>query len=98
SFLLAVGVGYSVHLLVIFYRHLRDQGNKREAIGYALGHSGLAILITSPTTAGGLLSFSTVKVAPVSDLGIFGAAGGVDMCQFYPDPASRFVGFDSFFF
>jgi len=75
SFLLAVGVGYSVHLLVIFYRHLRDQGNKREAIGYALGHSGLAILITSLTTAGGLLSFSPVKVAPVSDLGIFGAAG-----------------------
>ena len=66
SFLLAVGVGYSVHLLVIFYRHLRDQGNKREAIGYALGHSGLAILITSLTTAGGLLSFSPVKVAPVS--------------------------------
>ena len=98
SFLLAVGVGYSVHLLVIFYRHLRDQGNKREAIGYALGHSGLAILITSLTTAGGLLSFSPVKVAPVSDLGIFGAAGGVDMCQFYSDPASRFVGFDSFFF
>ena len=75
SFLLAVGVGYSVHLLVIFYRNLRDQGNKREAIGYALGHSGLAILITSLTTAGGLLSFSPVKVAPVSDLGIFGAAG-----------------------
>ena len=75
SFLLAVGVGYSVHLLVIFYRHLGDQGNKREAIGYALGHSGLAILITSLTTAGGLLSFSPVKVAPVSDLGIFGAAG-----------------------
>ena len=75
SFLLAVGVGYSVHLLVIFYRHLRDQRNKREAIGYALGHSGLAILITSLTTAGGLLSFSPVKVAPVSDLGIFGAAG-----------------------
>ena len=98
SFLLAVGVGYSIHLLVIFYRHLRDQGNKREAIGYALGHSGLAILITSLTTAGGLLSFSPVKVAPVSDLGIFGAAGGgVDMCEFYPDPASRFIGFDSFF-
>ena len=75
SFLMAVGVGYSVHLLDIFYRHLRDQGNKREAIGYALGHSGLAILITSLTTAGGLLSFCSVKVAPVSDLGIFGAAG-----------------------
>ena len=75
SFFLAVGVGYSVHLFVIFYRHLRDQGNKREAIGYALGHSGFAILITSLTTAGGLLSFTPVKVAPVSDLGIFRATG-----------------------
>ena len=75
SFLLAVGVGYSVHLLVIFYRHLQENGDKEEAIGFALGHSGLAILITSLTTAGGLLSFAPVKVAPISDLGIFGAAG-----------------------
>ena len=63
------------HLLVIYYRHLRDHGDKGEAIAYAMGHSGLAILITSLTTAGGLLSFAPVKVAPVSDLGLFGAAG-----------------------
>ena len=75
SFLLAVGIGYSMHLLVIYYRHLRDHGDKGEAIAYAMGHSGLAILITSLTTAGGLLSFVPVKVAPVSDLGLFGAAG-----------------------
>ena len=75
SFLLAVGIGYSMHLLVIYYRHLRDYGDKGEAIAYAMGHSGLAILITSLTTAGGLLSFVPVKVAPVSDLGLFGAAG-----------------------
>ena len=75
SFLLAVGIGYSIHLLVIYYRHLRDHGDKGEAIAYAMGHSGLAILITSLTTAGGLLSFVPVKVAPVSDLGLFGAAG-----------------------
>ena len=75
SFLLAVGIGYSMHLLVIYYRHLRDHGDKGEAIAYAMGHSGLAILITSLTTAGGLVSFVPVKVAPVSDLGLFGAAG-----------------------
>ena len=56
SFLVAVGIGYSMHLLVIYYRHLRDHGDKGEAIAYAMGHSGLAILITSLTTAGGLLS------------------------------------------
>ena len=75
SFLLAVGIGYSMHLLVIYYRHLYDHGDKGEAIAYAMGHSGLAILITSLTTAGGLFSFVPVKVAPVSDLGLFGAAG-----------------------
>ena len=82
SFLLAVGIGYSMHLLVIYYRHLRDHGDKGEAIAYAMGHSGLAILITSLTTAGGLLSFVPVKVAPVSDLGLFGAAG-VLFCVFF---------------
>ena len=82
SFLLAVGVGYSVHLLVIYYRHLRDHGDKEEAISFAMGHSGLAILMTSLTTAGGLLSFVPVKVAPVSDLGLFGAAG-VLLCVFF---------------
>ena len=75
SFLLAVGIGYSMHLLVIYYRHLRDHGDKGEAIAYAMGLSGVAFLITSLTTAGGLLSFAPVKVAPVSDLGLFGAAG-----------------------
>ncbi len=82
SFLLAVGIGYSIHLLVIYYRHLRDHGDKGEAIAFAMGHSGLAILITSLTTAGGLLSFVPVKVAPVSDLGLFGAAG-VLLCVFF---------------
>ncbi len=82
SFLLAVGVGYSVHLLVIYYRHLRDHGDKEEAISFAMGHSGLAILMTSLTTAGGLFSFVPVKVEPVSDLGLFGAAG-VLICVFF---------------
>jgi len=82
SFLLAVGIGYSIHLLVIYYRHLLNHGDKGEAIAFAMGHSGLAILITSLTTAGGLLSFVPVEVAPVSDLGLFGAAG-VLICVFF---------------
>jgi len=82
SFLLSVGIGYSVHLLVIYYRHMKENGNKGEAIAFAMGHSGLAILITSLTTAGGLLSFVPVKVAPVSDLGFFGAVG-VLLCVFF---------------
>ena len=75
SFLLAVCVGDSVHLLAIFYRRLAETGDKHEAIVYAMGHSGLALVFTSLTTAGGLLSFATAEIAPVADLGVFAAAG-----------------------
>lgn len=82
SFLLAVGVGASVHLLAIFYQRLQDtqnsgypEGNSEEAVSYASGHSGLPILMTSLTTAAGLASFSGSDVAPVSELGIFASMG-----------------------
>ena len=86
SFLLAVGVGASVHLLAVFYRRIQQQHTddaqrwesaelKRKTIVYALGHSGLAIVMTSLTTAAGLASFAGAEVAPVSDLGIAAAVG-----------------------
>ena len=86
SFLLAVGVGASVHLLAIFYRHLQlshhsnEEGLepsqiKENSIAHALGHSGLAIVMTSLTTAAGLASFAGAEVAPISDLGIVAAIG-----------------------
>ncbi len=75
SFLLAVGVGYSVHLLTIYFRQFQRTGNKEEVIAFSMGHSGLAILMTSLTTAGGLLSFTSAKVAPIAELGVFGATG-----------------------
>jgi len=75
SFILAVGVGDSVHILVIFFRRFNSTGNKKEAITHALGHSGLAVFMTSLTTASGLMSFSTAAVAPIADLGMFASAG-----------------------
>ncbi|MDH5219417.1 MAG: MMPL family transporter, partial [Gammaproteobacteria bacterium] len=75
SLILAVSVAASVHLLAVFYRHFHETADKREAIAYAMGHSGLAIIMTSMTTAAGLLSFSTSGVAPVADLGRFAGAG-----------------------
>jgi len=75
SFILAVGVGDSVHILVIFFRRFNRTGDKKEAITHALGHSGLAVFMTSLTTASGLMSFSTAAVAPIADLGIFASAG-----------------------
>ena len=75
SFLLAVGVADSVHVLALFYRHLNQSGNKKDAILYAFSRSGLAIFMTSITTTVGLLSFSTAEVAPVADIGVYCAIG-----------------------
>ena len=75
SFILAVSVGYSVHILAMFYHNLRKSRDKEEAIAYSLGHSGLAVLMTAATTAGGLFSFSTSEVAPIADVGIFAGIG-----------------------
>jgi hydrophobe/amphiphile efflux-3 (HAE3) family protein len=75
SFLLAVGVGTSVHILAIFFQRYRENENKEQAIAYALGHSGLAIVMTNVTTASGLMSFATSEVAPIADLGIFAGIG-----------------------
>ena len=75
SLLLAVGVGASVHLLAMFYKKYDEVKDKKAAIAYALGHSGLAIFMTSLTTAASLASFSFSDIAPVANLGIFSALG-----------------------
>ncbi|MDQ7014994.1 MAG: efflux RND transporter permease subunit [Gammaproteobacteria bacterium] len=88
SFLLAVGVGASVHVLSIFFRQLQQhydqfppqdkttaRQQKAQAIADTLGHSGLPIAMTSLTTAAGLASFSGAEVAPISDLGIIASLG-----------------------
>jgi predicted RND superfamily exporter protein len=81
SFLLAVGVGGAVHLLAIFFQRLRAGHTKREAVIGAARHSGLAIVMTSLTTAGAMASFASATMAPVAGLGIC-APGGVMVALF----------------
>lgn len=75
SFILAVGVGAAVHILALFYQALQRTGDKNGAIAEALGHSGLAVVMTSLTTAVGMASFTAAEVAPIADLGLFASAG-----------------------
>tara|TARA_B100001964_G_scaffold99171_1_gene110748 strand:+ start:1160 stop:3619 length:2460 start_codon:yes stop_codon:yes gene_type:complete len=75
SFLLAVGIADSVHILSLFYRRLEQGDNKEAAITFALGHSGRAIVLTSLTTSGALMSFITSDLAPVAHLGVFAPIG-----------------------
>ncbi|ACL03520.1 patched family protein [Desulfatibacillum aliphaticivorans] len=75
AFLVAVGVADSVHILAIFYRRLNEGASQEDAIAYSLGHSGLAIVMTSMTTAAGLLSFSMAELTALAELGVFAAIG-----------------------
>jgi len=74
-FLLAVGVADSVHVLTLFYQGLRAGRSREEALVQAMGLSGLALILTSLTTAAGLLSFVFAEIAPVAALGAFAALG-----------------------
>jgi len=75
SLLLAVGIGGAVHLVAIFYQGLGSGLDQNEAVAHALTHSGLAIVMTSLTTAGGLLSFIPAALAPLSHFGIISPIG-----------------------
>ncbi len=75
SFLLAVGVGGAVHLLAIFYQARRRGDDEESAVSYALSHSGLPIIMTCLTTAGGLLSFVPAALRPISHFGAFTPVG-----------------------
>ncbi len=75
SLLLSVGIAAAVHILMIFFQRL-DAGESREdAIVHTLGHAGLPVCMASLTTAGGLLSFVTAEIAPVSVIGFFAPVG-----------------------
>jgi predicted RND superfamily exporter protein len=75
SFLLAVGVCASVHILSLFFQMHQRGSRREEPIAYALGHSGFAVVMTSLTTAAGLASFATADLTPVMHFGIFGPLG-----------------------
>jgi predicted RND superfamily exporter protein len=75
SLLLAVSVGATVHILSVFFDKFNATGDKKEALSYTLAHSGLAIAMTSITTAIGVGAFAGSEVAPISDLGTFASLG-----------------------
>lgn len=77
SFTLAVGVGFSVHVLAIFFQGIDRGREPDDALEHALRHSGPAIAMSSLTTAGGMLSFAASNLTPVRDIGIFVPLGVV---------------------
>jgi hypothetical protein len=74
-FVMCVCVCDVVHVLVLVYQSWSEGNAKEEAIAHAFGHSGVAIVMTSCTTAAGMLSFTTAELAPITYLGIVSAIG-----------------------
>jgi uncharacterized protein len=75
SFLLAITIGDAVHLLTHFYHQLRSGDTRIDAMAHAIKRTSIPMLLTSLTTAGGLLSLSIADVVPVRNLGIYAALG-----------------------
>ncbi len=82
SLLLAVGVGNSVHIFSVFFQAIERGQDKKQALAYALGHSGFAVVMTGLTTAGGLVSFISADMKPVSDIGIVSPLGILSTLMF----------------
>ncbi|WP_201341522.1 hypothetical protein [Abyssogena phaseoliformis symbiont] len=59
----------------VFYKGYVKLKDTKASLRYAMGHSGLAIVMTVLTTVAGLWSFSFSAVAPVADLGVFASSG-----------------------
>jgi len=66
---LVVGISSSIHVVAMVYRRLSDGMAREDAIPAALGHSGLAVLMATLTTAGGLVSFSFAPMGQIANLG-----------------------------
>ncbi len=82
TFLFAVCVGDAVHIICNFYQQLDSGVSREESITYALRHSGLAVLMTSVTTAGAMSTFAFSDLMPVAGLG-FAAPAGVMLAFLY---------------
>ncbi len=68
--------------MAIFFHKIQKGEDQRAALVATYEHSGLAITMTSLTTAAGLGSFAGAQVAPIDDLGKF-AAFGILIALFY---------------
>ena len=75
SFLLAIGVAHSVHILSEFGTRLRELGDRREALVSTIYLVGTPCLLTSVTTAVGFASMSFVPIKSISQGAVYQSFG-----------------------
>lgn len=73
--LLAIGLGDSIHVLSIYYQRRSRGHGKDAAIAGALGHTGIAVVMTSVTTAAAMMSFLSAALTPIANIGVLVPAG-----------------------
>jgi len=67
--ILAISIGYSIHLFNYFNREFRVNGSRKEAVYRAIRRAGWPICFSALTTIGALLSFMAIQLTPIQWLG-----------------------------
>ena len=67
---LAVSIGYSVHIFNFFKQKFLYTGKRKEAIFYAVEHTGWPIFFTAATTIAALFSFFFVDIKTIRWMGL----------------------------
>jgi len=67
---LAVSIGYSIHIVIFFKRKFLTTGQRKESIIYAVEHTGWPIFFTAATTIAALFSFLFVSIKTVRWMGL----------------------------
>ena len=75
--LICVGIADAVHLITAFHHQNGRVADRETALKDAMGEVGLAMLLTSLTTAAGFLAYLSCHVAPYRYMGVYVACGVV---------------------
>ncbi len=75
NLLIAIGVADSVHIVSEFNIHFKKLGDRREAIKRTMYLVGTPCLLTSITTAAGLLAMSVSNIKSMAHMAVYSAVG-----------------------
>lgn len=71
--MLAIAIGYSVHLFNYFDRRFNADGRRKASVAGAVGRAGWPMCFSALTTTGALLSFLAIELRPIQWLGVTSA-------------------------
>jgi uncharacterized protein len=74
SIILVASICELIHITTHFFQKLEIARDKKVALHHTIKHTAIPVLYTSLTTAAGMLAFCSSELAPIADLGWFGAA------------------------